>query len=114
VIFRGWSGIDGAFVRNFGILITRERNQDHPELGPHSVGRGKDIHYLGGRCIGGHVIIRGRPTEQKVAHASADEKCLVAAFAQRAHNVSRESFLIWHGSIGYKAGLGLLLQYRVR
>ena len=67
--------------------FARERHQHHAELRSHGVGFREDAHHLGGRGIGGNVVIGGRKPQQHVAYAASGEIRLEAAVAQLANDV---------------------------
>ena len=76
--------------------VISHRHQHHSKLRAHRVGFGKDPHDLVGRGVGGDVVIGGLAAEQQIAHASANEVCLVAVLAQSANNLLGELFGLRH------------------
>jgi hypothetical protein len=63
-----------------------DRHQHDPKLGTHGIGFGEDTHHLVGSGVSGHVIVCGFPTQEQIAHTSADQVCLMAALAKGAHD----------------------------
>ena len=64
-------------------LVASARYQNNSELRAYAYALWKQLQHRCRLCIGCDVVVRGLASEQQIAHATADEKCLVTLAYER-------------------------------
>jgi hypothetical protein len=70
-----------------------------PESSTDQTAAWKDTLDLLGRGISGDIEVLGMLAEQQIAHAPADNKCLVAGVLKLAHHFGRPGAQLVHGNL---------------